>query len=60
MHTMFMVYNNFQSLNQVMKQTQIQKIVDSRNVKITSMYPRIIREFEDERDEEPMFYGGQS
>jgi len=25
-----------------------------------AMYPRIIREFEDERDEEPMFYGGQS
>jgi len=24
------------------------------------MYPRIIREFDDERDEEPMFYGGQS
>jgi len=24
-----------------------------------TMYPRIIREFEDERDEEPMFYGGQ-
>ncbi len=23
-----------------------------------SFYPRIIREFEDERDEEPMFYGG--
>jgi len=58
MHTMFMVYNNFQSLNQVMKQTQIQKIVDSRNVKITSMYPRIIREFDDH--DEPMIYGVQS
>jgi hypothetical protein len=23
-----------------------------------SFYPRIIREFEDERDEEQMFYGG--
>jgi hypothetical protein len=55
---MFMVYNNFQSLNQVMKQTQIQKIVDSRNVKITSMYPRIIREFDDH--DEPMIYGVQS
>ncbi len=24
-----------------------------------SFYPRIIREFEDERDEEPMIYGGK-
>jgi hypothetical protein len=27
--------------------------------KSSSFYPRIIREFEDERDEQPMFYGGQ-
>lgn len=38
-----------------MKQNIIQKIeLDSK----PSFYPRIIREFEDERDEEPMFYGG--
>ena len=25
-----------------------------------TIFPRIIREFEDERDEEPMYYGGRS
>ena len=39
-----------------MKQNIIQK--NEFNSKV-SFYPRIIREFEDERDEEPMFYGGQ-
>ncbi len=39
-----------------MKQNIIQKSeLNSR----PSFYPRIIREFEDERDEEPMFYRGQ-
>ena len=39
-----------------MKQNIIQKIeLNSRPF----FYPRIIREFEDERDEEPMFYGGK-
>ncbi len=38
-----------------MKQNTIQKNeLNSR----PSFYPRIIREFEDERDEQPMFYGG--
>lgn len=38
-----------------MKQNTIQENEsDSR----PSFYPRIIREFEDERDEQPMFYGG--
>ncbi len=37
------------------QENKIQKIeLNSR----PSFYPRIIREFEDERDEEPMFYGG--
>ena len=40
-----------------MKQNIIQK--NELNSK-ASFYPRIIREFEDERDEEPMIYGGQS
>jgi|APSaa5957512535_1039671.scaffolds.fasta_scaffold368729_2 hypothetical protein len=38
-----------------MKQKVIQKNeLNSR----PSFYPRIIREFEDEQDEQPMFYGG--
>ncbi len=38
-----------------MKQNTIQKIESNSR---PSFYPRIIREFEDEQDEQPMFYGG--
>ena len=39
-----------------MKQKEI--IQNSEFNSRPSFYPRIIREFENERDEEPMFYGG--
>lgn len=40
-----------------MKQKEI--IQNSEFNSKVSFYPRIIREFEDERDEEPMIYGGR-
>ena len=66
---MFMVYNNSGLLLYVMKKTQYKTVKseeekstldwrDLRGLPITKDYfPRIIREFYDGADEEPMVYG---
>jgi hypothetical protein len=37
-----------------------QYTINNSESRSSSFYPRIIREFEDERDEQPMYYGASA